>query len=208
VTALSFYGVQLVRDADTTVKHADLVLAQAQHGWQDEAENVRKIIGSAQESAAQGAAFMAEQRAQLQKTSRDSDNQVRSLGLVTRNAETFFSNLDQEINGRVLPDFDRELIATSTAAQFSFESMTKAGDALTFQLNDPEWMQTLHGLNMTAASLASFTGKADSTMGHVDHTFAYYDKKLTTPLGFWRSMVNTVLDVGAKAGSISAGFVK
>ena len=88
------------------------------------------------------------------------------------------------------------------------ESLTHAGDALTFQLNDPEWGQTLHGLNMTAASLASFSAHADDSMLHVDHTITYYDKKLTTPAGFAKTLASTVLNVGSQAGNIITGFIK
>lgn len=196
-------------DIDVGAKRAALLMSDARGEWQNEKESLHQIVSNAQVATLEASAFAAEQRAQLRKTSRDSDNQVRALGLVTRNAEQFFFNLNQQVNGKVLPDFDRELVATSTAAQFSLESLTHAGDALTFQLNDPEWGQTLHGLNMTAASLASFSLKADSSAGHVDHMLAYADKQLTTPIGFWKNlMLHEVLPSAGAAGSFVQGFVK
>ena len=197
-----------LRSALPIPAHVDSILTAAQGEWKNDKKDVHSILAASSEASSQAAAFANEQRIQLKKTSRDSDNQVRSLGLVTRNAEKFFYNLDQQLNGRVLPDFDRELVSTSTAAQFSFESLTKTSDALTFQFQNPEWDQTLHSFNLAAAGLAAASANGSSILAHGDHVAAYYDKKLTTPLGFWRTMVNGLLDVGAKAGSISAGFVK
>lgn len=195
-------------DAHRLLLHADSVLGKAEGEWQSEKADVQAIIQRTKDTSTQAALFAEEQRVQLRKTSRDSDNQVRALGLVTRNAETFFYNLDQQVNGHVLPDFDRELVASSTAAQFSFESLTHASDALTFQLQDPEWGQALHGLNLAANNFSVAAQNGSSILAHGDHVAAYYDKKLTTPLGFWKTFLYSTLDIGAKAGSISAGFVK
>jgi hypothetical protein len=206
---IAWDGHHLAVQAESSLGHVDDVLTQAQGEWQNEKTDVRAILDAAKIATAQSAAFVTEQRAQLRKTSRDSDNQVRAVGLVTRNAEKFFYNLDQQVNGHVLPDFDRELVATSTAAQFSLESLTHASDALTFQFQNPEWGQTLHGLNMTAASLASFSLGATDSIGHVDHMLAYADKQFTTPLGFWKNlMLHEVLPAAGSAGSFVAGFVK
>ena len=198
----------LALDLGNVVEHVDAVLGQAQSELQNEKNDVRQILANAETATSQAAFFAIEQRAQLKKTSRDSDNQVRALGLVTRNAEEFFYHLDQQVNGKVLPDFDRELVATSTAAQFSFESFTKASDALTFQINDPAIPQTLEAFNRAAQSFADASAKADDSLLHVDHTFAYYDKKLTTPLGFWKTLGKSLLSTGSQAGNIYGGFIK
>lgn len=198
----------LALDVGNVVQHADAALGQAQSELQDEKTDVHKIILSAEVATDQAAQFAAEQRKQLQKTSRDSDNQVRAVGLVTRNAEEFFYHLDQQVNGKVLPDFDRELVATSTAAQFSFESFTKASDALTFQINDPAIPQTLEAFNRAAQSFADASAKGADAMGRVDHTFTYYDKQLTTPIGFWKTLGKTLLSTGSQAGNVYAGFFR
>jgi hypothetical protein len=199
---------RLFAHAETSLTGADRVLGDAQREWQSEKDQVHSIIASGRDAVAQADSFAQEQRKQLAKTSRDSDNQVRALGLVTRNAEKFFYNLDQQINGHVLPDFDRELVATSTAAQFSFESVTKTADDVDFQIKDPDIAQTLHSFNLAAASLASASANGNSILAHADHVAAYYDKKLTTPLGFWKSMLHEAIPAAGAAGSIAAGFVR
>jgi hypothetical protein len=209
MAVLIYDAHHLLSDVDGAIRNADGVLTKSQGEWQNEKADIHALLAAGKDATVQADQFATEQRKQLAKTSRDSDNQVRNLALVTRNAEKFFYNLDQQVNGKVLPDFDRELVATSTAAQFSLESVTKAGDALTFQLNDPEWGQTLHGLNMTAGSLASLSVKADSSAGHVDHMLAYADKQLTTPIGFWKNfMLHEVLPSAGAAGSFVQGFIK
>jgi hypothetical protein len=208
VAVIAYDTHHFILDADVDVRRADVMLSDARGEWQNEKAGIHSVLASAASATDQAASFAIEQRAQLRKTSRDSDNQVRALGLVTRNAETFFYNLDAQLNGKVLPDFDRELISTSTAAQFSFESLTHTSDALTFQFQDPEWQQTLHSFNLAAANLNLALANGSSILGHGDHVAAYYDKKLTTPLGFWKTLGTSALDIGAKAGSICAGFCK
>jgi hypothetical protein len=199
---------KLLLTANAVALHADGVLLKAQGEWQNEKADVHQILTNGKEATTQAALFATEQRKQLQKTSRDSDNQVRSLGLVTRNAEKFFYNLDQQLSAHVLPDFDRELVATSTAAQFSFASLTKASDAMALQINDPAIAQTLEAFNLAAHNLSLAAGNGNSILAHGDHVAAYYDKKLTTPLGFWKTFLKTSLSVGSQAGNISAGFIK
>lgn len=198
----------LLGRAATSLTRMDSVVENAEKEWQYEAPAIHAIVAHTASATQAASLFAEEQRVQLRKTSRDSDHQVRALGLVTRNAETFFYHLDQNVNGKILPDFDAELKATSTSAQFSFESMTKAGDALTFQLQDPEWDQTLHGLNLSSANLALASAKGASILGHADHVAEYYDKKLTTPLGFWKTMLGELVPVAGAAGSVAAGFAK
>lgn len=204
--ALAFWGVRVLKDVDRDMRHIDAMATRAEGEWQNEKADVQAIVHDAKNSAHQASLFAQEQRIQLAKTSRDSDNQVRSVALVTRNAETFFYNLDQQVNGKVLPDFDRELMATSGAAQSSFQSVTHAADSLNLQINDPAVAEMLDSFNQAARNLSLASASGTSILGHGDHVAAYYDKKLTTPVGFARTMLNFVLDTGAKAGSIFAGF--
>ena len=206
--ALTVAARTSLQDEDAVMLHLDDVLSKAEGEWQNEKADVRQIIARTADATNQADMFTQEQRIQLRKTSRDSDNQVRALGLVTRNAEMFFYNLDQQLNGRVLPDFDRELVATSSAAQFSFASLTNAGNALTLQINDPAIPQMLWSFNRAAASLSLASASGASILGHADHVAAYYDKKLTTPLGFWKTTLKTLVPMAGAAGSFSAGFVK
>jgi hypothetical protein len=190
-----------ILDLDVGVRRADNYMADAKGEWQNEKASVHSILSGVQDATQQAQLFAREQRAQLDKTSHDSDTQVKALSLVTRNAETLLYNLDQQLNGKILPDFDRELVSTSTAAQFSFESLTKAGDALTFQINDPAIARTVQSLDTAAANGADI-------LGHFDHVAGYYDKKLTTPLGFWKTMLKEMVPVAGAAGSVAAGFAR
>ena len=133
---------------------------------------------------------------------------AKQTSLAARDMRQLIARTDRELNDKFLPDLDEQLSQTSTAAQFSFESLTHASDALTFQLQDPEWGQTLHSFNLAAASLASASANGNSILGHADHVAAYYDKKLTTPLGFWKTMLHEMVPVAGAAGSVAAGFAR
>jgi hypothetical protein len=112
------------------------------------------------------------------------------------------------LNDKFLPDLDLQLAQTSAAAQFSFESITHASDELTFQIQDPSIAQMLASFNEAAKNLSTGTSTADSILAHGDHVADYYDKELTTPLGFWKTALKAAISVGSDAGSIVAGFVK
>lgn len=133
---------------------------------------------------------------------------AKQTSLAARDMRQLIARTDRELNDKFLPDLDTQLAQTSTAAQFSFESLTHASDALTFQLQDPEWGQALHGLNLAANNFSVAAQNGSSILAHGDHVAAYYDKKLTTPLGFWKTVGSTLLSVGSQAGNIVSGFVK
>lgn len=133
---------------------------------------------------------------------------AKQTSLAARDMRQFIARSDRELNDKFLPDLDAQLQQTSSAARFSFESITHASDALTFQIQDPSITQTLEAFNDAAHGLAGASENANSALGHVDHTFAYYDKQLTTPLGFWKTLGKTVLSTGSQAGNIYAGFIK
>ena len=111
----------------------------------------------------------------------------------------------------MLPDFDRELMATSTAAQFSMESLTHASDALTFQLNDPAIAQMAEHLNLASASIATAGANTADATKHLDAATADIEQdvhRLTRPPSFLKQLGMGILDVAAKLGSVSAGFIK
>jgi hypothetical protein len=187
----------LILDADAATKHLLTSLAALDQvslksaGLLDESQATAKNIETA--SAAEAAYWNAT---------------AKQTSLAARDMRALIARTDRELNDKFLPDLDAQLAATSTAAQFSFESITKASDALTFQINDPVIPQTLEAFNAAAHNLSLAAGNGNSILAHGDHVAAYYDKKLTTPLGFWKTFLKTSLSIGSQAGNISAGFVK
>jgi hypothetical protein len=214
--ALVAWDVHKLLDQSTRlVTHANSDLAQVERWSSNESQTVHTIIANAQTATQAAAGFSQDQRSQLQKSVRDTDNLVRNSQVVLRNAETLLYHTDRELNSQLLPHLDSEISATSTAAQFSFESFTHASDALTLQLNDPAISQTISGLNIAANSyavagqhFASMTAKWDDISAHGDHVAEYWDKKLTTPVALWKSLLFSTLRVGADSANIYAGFVK
>lgn len=182
--------------------HKLFIASQAE--WRLDQPAIHQILISAQQATQQASLFAAEQRIQLKKTSRDSDNQVRAIGLITRNAEQFFYNLDQQVNYRVLPDFDRELIATSSAAQLSMKAIGDnaaaigmSASALTAAINDPHTAAILANLDSASGHFNVIAANADAMSG--DMKIAVH--RLAQP----PSKVHQALDVGwtaAKFGSL------
>ena len=194
----------LALDAGTLLEHANTSLAALDSTVGDIGEttiNVRGVLTEAQNTAENLRLASASEAAYWNAT-------AKQTSLAARDMRQLIARTDRELNDKFLPDFDEQLQQTSTAAQFSFESLTKASDAITFQVNDPAIPQTLEAFNRAAQSFADASAKTDDALGHVDHTLAYYDKQLTTPLGFWKTLGKTVLSTGSQAGNIYGGFIK
>jgi hypothetical protein len=115
----------------------------------------------------------------------------------------------------LIPDADRQLNLTAEAAQASLVSIDHASGALTFQIDALDLGPAAANLSESSARLANAMGSLQDASAHADNILAagdrtaiYYENKLTTPASFARTLAETVLDIGAKVGSIFAGFVK
>ena len=103
-------------------------------------------------------------------------------------------------------DLDRQINLTADSAQLAFGSVTHASDALRFDID--ELPPIFENLNATTEQWKLASMHAANILASGEHTASYYEKKLTTPASFARTLATGLLDVGAKAGSIAAGFVK
>lgn len=198
----------LSRHADQSLARLDAAIEQQNVNLAQDEMSLSTVLGNVDAAAT-------EQRAYWKKLSRDSDNQVRALGLMTRNAESLLYNLDQNLNGKLLPDADRQLNLTAEAAQSTLGTLGHASDALTFQIDALDLGPAFANLDESSARLAVTMGYLQDASKHTnnilasgDKTAAYYEHKLTTPASFARTLAETILDIGAKVGSIFAGFVK
>lgn len=187
----------MLEDADLVTRHVYASLTLLDDATQNLSATIHEVQGAAQNLKATSAAEQTYWNKTAQQTS-----------LAARDMRQLIARTDRELNDKLLPDLDTQLTQTATAAQFGFESLTKASDALTFQINDPAIAQTLEALHGVSLNLVSATAHADDSLSHVDHTLAYYDKELTTPLGFWKTLGKTVLSTGSQAGNVYAGFFR
>lgn len=98
---------------------------------------------------------------------------------------------------------DRQFNLTAESAQASFSSLTHAGDALTFQIDD---LQPIFANLATASeNVASGTGHADKILLDGEKTANYYEKKLTTPATFAQKLAGAVLSYGSEARILFVG---
>lgn len=193
-------------DADKTLRDVDAaVISERQDLLTSELE-LNTVLLHLDGTISQLDTATQEQRAYWQKTSADSDKTVKALRLTVDRASLLLDHTDKQLNGVLLPDFDRQLSLTSDSAQLAFGSITHAGDALTFDINDLQ--PVFANLQETSAQFASASGHADKILGSGERTAKYYEVKLTTPATFAHKLAMGVLDVGSKAGNIMAGFVK
>lgn len=188
---------ELIIDSDLVSRHAYASLTLLDSATENLSATIHEVNGAAENLKATSAAEQTYW-----------NNTAKQTSLAARDMRQLIARTDRELNDKFLPDLDAQLTQTSTAAQFSFESLTKASDALTFQINDPAISQTLEAMHGISLNLQSATAHADDSLAHVDHTFAFYDKELTTPLGFWKTLGKTLLSTGSQAGNVYAGFFR
>jgi hypothetical protein len=182
---------------DAVVRHVDEEIATAGMDYGETVRSVHAILQSAQTTADQAELLMIEQRAQLKKTSADSDKSVKALRVVLDRAGLLFKHTDEQLNQQSLP-------AITIAAQASMKSIgdnaAAIGDsarALTAIMNDPR----------TGSILANF----DSASGHFNviagnfETMSNDMKPAVHRLAAPPSKLHSFLDVtytGLKFGSL------
>lgn len=196
---------QIKRDQHEITGHADDFLTGAAVDYAMKSDQVDKILFAARIATDEAAIFAIEQRRQLHKTSVDSDKSVKALRLVIDRAGLLFKHTDEEL-GEALPQITQAVVLNAGKIGNSADALTIAADGLNVRIADPRLDAMLDSYNAAARNLSAMTAKGDSVLGHADHVAAYYDKKLTTPAGFVKTMVGTMLDLGSKAGNIATGF--
>ena len=196
VAVLSRDAHRLLIHADATMQHVDAVASETKRQLQADDAQVAMLLASVDAAAN-------EQRAYWQKTSADSDKTVKALRLTVDRAALLLKHTDEQLNGSLLPDFDRQLSLTSESAQASFSSITHAGDALTFQIDDLQ--PIFANLGAASANVASGTGHADKILLDGEKTADYYERKLTTPATFAQKLAGAVLSYGSEARILFVG---
>ena len=196
VAVLSRDAHRLLIHADATMQHVDAVASETERQLQADDAQVAMLLASVDAAAN-------EQRAYWQKTSADSDKTVKALRLTVDRAALLLKHTDEQLNGSLLPDFDRQLSLTSESAQASFSSITHAGDALTFEIDDLQ--PIFANLGAASANVASGTEHADKILLDGERTANYYEKKLTTPATFAQKLAGAVLSYGSEARILFVG---
>lgn len=203
VAVLSRDAHRLLVDADVAVRHVNAVTGVAQQEFEQDRIAIAPLIASLDGTVVQVNLAAQEQRAYWQKTSADSDKTVKALRLTVDRAALLLKHTDEQLNGSLLPDFDRQLTLTSESAQASFSSITHAGDALTFQIDDLQ--PIFANLGAASANVASGTGHADKILSDGEKTADYYERKLTTPATFAQKLAGAVLSYGSEARILFVG---
>lgn len=145
-----------------------------------------------------------DERQYWNKTSEESAKAMRDLRQIT-------ARLDRSVNDKLIPDVDKAIGATAVSAQDALDSLQNAGETLSARLNDPAVADLATHLDAAAAGLATASGNVADGTAHLDHATADIEQsvhRLTRPPSLLKSIGMTLLDVGAKLGSIAAGFVR
>jgi ABC-type transporter Mla subunit MlaD len=203
---LSYDSHHLALQADKTLQDLDTALKIQNVNLSTTQAHLDSVLTDLDGTVSQLNQAAAEERAYWRKTSADSDKTVKALRLTVDRAAMLLDKTDKQLNTSLLPDLDREVILTSQSAQSAFGSLGHAADQVAFTVDDLP--PIFENLREGTAQLALASGHANNILASGEHTAAYYDKKLTTPLSFARQVGNVLLDTGSKLGNIMAGFVK
>lgn len=178
----------------------DVVLADADGAVGD----LRTVVQDVQVSAKQLSAAGQEQRAYWLKTSQQTADAMRDIRQLA-------ARLDRSVNDHMIPTIDGQVTATGTAAGGALASLQHAGDSLDARLRDPQIAQMAENLNRAAAGVAAASDHTAQATEHLEKATADIETKvhqLTRPPSLAKRIGMGLLDVGAKLGSIAAGFVK
>jgi len=196
--------------------------------------DLHKTLGTYQESGKQMTKTLSELQGTLGATreavgtSKQTLEQVRDAAAIFKSAasdnQTYYRQLarqavgmeralrltldrtDRSLNDHVLPDMDAAITAFNLHSSETLDSVTTAGNSLNRQITDPQIAMFINNMNLASLATADTMAHVDKTSVAVEHTVEYYDKKLTTPVGFAKTVAHGVLDVGSKVGSMFAGF--
>jgi len=204
-TALLCYDThQIAHQANVTLQDLDSVLKVQSANFSIDAQRLEQVLASVDSTAGQLNSAAAEQRAYWQKTSADSDKTVKALRLTIDRFGLFVKHSDETVNSFVLPDLDRQLTLTSDQAQLSLAAFGHAGDVLAFQLDDPAIADLAKNLDQSAATLTQTSDHLEKATADIEQAV----HRLTRPPSLAKRIGMAILDVGAKLGSIAAGFVR
>lgn len=145
-----------------------------------------------------------DERKYWNQTSQESAKAMRDLRQIT-------ARLDRSVNDKLIPDIDREFVATAAQAQLSLESLQHSADTLTFQLNDPAIAQIADHVNSAAANVADASKNVADGTAHLEKATADIETsvhRLTRPPSMLKQIGMGILDIAAKLGSVAAGFVR
>lgn len=208
---LSFDGHRMARSMDKTLCDLDETIKTQNVNLASDELHLDLVIDHLDGTVTQLNSAAAEQRAYWQKTSADSDKTVKALRLVVDRAGLLLKHTDEQLNASLLPDFDREVKLTSLSAQTSIGSIGHASDVLTLRLNDPSISQAAAHLNDASANAAEASRSVAEGTAHLEKATADIEQavhRLTRPPSLAKRIGLGLLDVGAKLGSIAAGFVR
>lgn len=208
---LSYDSHHFAVDADRTLRDLDAAVKVQSVNLSAVQVHLDSVLSHVDATVSQLDLAAAEQRAYWQKTSSDSDKTVKALRLAVDRASLLLDHTDKQLNSSLLPDIDREFILTTQQTQRSIGSIGQAGDALTLQLNDPAIAEMAEHLNEAATNAAAASKSVADGTAHLDKATADIEQevhRLTRPPSMAKRIGTTLLDIGAKLGSIFAGFVR
>jgi hypothetical protein len=89
---------------------------------------------------------------------------------------------------QLLYQSQEQLQATSLQANAMFQAASQSLDSLNRRISDPRIDSILGHIDMLSLHLDDAAGNFASTTAHIDHTVAYYDRQLTKPVGFFKTV--------------------
>lgn len=195
---------RLSLDADKTLRDVDAVLATQNVNLAADEQHLNLVLDNLNSAIGTFNQAASEQRAYWNKTSADSDKTVKALRLTIDRAALLLDHTDVQLNSSLLPDLDRQINLTSDSAQMSLASIGHAGEVLTFQLDDPAIADLAKHLDETSAQLQQTSEHMAATTADIEQAV----HRMTRPPSLVKRIGEDILDVGAKLGSMAAGFVR
>lgn len=146
--------------------------------------------------------------------------QTREFNKTIADVHDLVIHTDQSLNGKVLPEATAlfkeseawlevtagESEKLTTAANSALDAATSSLDTLNGQISNPDIREMIGHFDESSLHLSLMTAHGDDVMSHADHVADYYDKRLTTPQGFLKTVGIGLFDFAYKGAGIATAL--
>lgn len=189
LAALEFRG--LVRDARLSVRMSDTTLGHLNDTAFETAKMAKSLAGATDAEAGK-----------LQATTEEARKTGRAARALLDSGRQVLIDMHQQVVpglNKTISDLDANQNALMGKLNPSLDNLATASESAAKTLSDPSIKVTLDNIEMATYSGKQSLEHVEGITGAGQRTAEYYEKRLTTPQSFFKTLLQFILDSGSKA---------
>jgi hypothetical protein len=176
---------RIAADADQTIKDLDAGAKKVSQAAGDVETSLSNYQKAEAAQITEGSKILGAARVIITRTNCNINGGPGCKGLLPLSQDAVAAIADDV--DKVAGTANTSIETLSAAGQNSLEASTRLLETGQERLADPRIGEIFDHLDIATLHLGNASVSFDDASGKVDHTFTYFDKKLTTPLGFWKT---------------------